>query len=87
MGRYSVVFRKSVSKDLRAFPKKDIGRILKCIRSLADEPRPQGCEKLSAQERYRIRFGVYRIIYEIEDDVLTVVVVKIGHRREVYRTR
>lgn len=87
MGRYSVVFRKSVSKDLRALPKKDIGHILKCARLLAGEPRPKGCEKLSGQERYRIRLGVYRIIYEIEDDVLIVVVVKIGHRREVYRTR
>jgi mRNA interferase RelE/StbE len=86
MGKYRVVFRKSVSKDLRAFPKKDVERILKCTRSLAEEPRPHGCEKLSGQERYRIRLGVYRIIYEIQDDVLTVVVVKVGHRREVYRT-
>jgi mRNA interferase RelE/StbE len=86
MGKYRVVFRKSVSKDLRAYPKKDIKRILQCTRSLAEEPRPHGCEKLSGQERYRIRLGVCRIIYEIQDDVLTVVVVKVGHRLEVYRT-
>jgi mRNA interferase RelE/StbE len=86
MGRYKVVFRKSVSKDLRAFPKKDVERILKRTLSLQEEPRPHGCEKLSGQERYRVRLGVYRIIYEIQDDVLTVVVVKVGHRREVYRT-
>ena len=85
MEKYSLVFKKSVSKDLRALPKKDIARILKCIRALAEEPRPQGCEKLSGQERYRVRQGVYRIIYEIQDDVLVVVVVKVGHRREVYR--
>jgi mRNA interferase RelE/StbE len=49
------------------------------------DPRPPGSEKLSGQERYRIRQGLYRIIYEINDDVLMVVVVKAGHRKEVYR--
>jgi mRNA interferase RelE/StbE len=86
MGKYKLVFKKSVSKDLRALPKKDIALILKRVKSLAEEPRPLGCEKLSAQDRYRVRQGVYRIIYEIQDDVLTVVVVKVGHRREAYRT-
>ena len=86
MEKYRLVFKKSVSKDLRALPKRDIACILKCIRSLAEEPRPQGCEKLSGQERYRVRQGMYRIIYEIQDGVLTVVVVKVGHRREIYRT-
>ncbi len=85
MEKYKLVFKRSVSKDLRALPKRDIGRILKCIRSLAEEPRPRGCEKLSGQDRYRVRQGVYRIIYEIQDEVLIVVVVKVGHRREVYR--
>ncbi|MFH1146121.1 MAG: type II toxin-antitoxin system RelE/ParE family toxin [Pseudomonadota bacterium] len=87
MGKYKLIFKKSVSKDLRALPKRDIARILKCVQSLAEEPRPRGCEKLSGQDRYRVRQGVYRIIYEIQDDVLTVVVVKVGHRREVYRNR
>jgi len=50
-----------------------------------NDPRPPGSEKLSGQERYRIRQGLYRIIYEINDDVLMVVVVKVGHRKEVYR--
>jgi len=86
MEKYRLVFKKSVSKDLRPLPKRDIARILKCIQALAEEPRPAGCEKLSGRERYRVRQGVYRIIYEIHDDVLTVVVVKVGHRREVYRT-
>ena len=86
MGKYKLVFKKSVSKDLRALPKRELARILKWFPSLAEEPRPQGCEKLSGQDRYRVRQGVYRIIYEIQDDVLTVVVVKVGHRREVYRT-
>lgn len=56
------------------------------IRSLADDPRPAGCEKLSGQERYRVRQGAYRIIYEIEDARLLVLVVKIGHRRDIYRS-
>lgn len=86
MEKYKLVFKKSVSKDLRLLPKRDIARILKGIQSLAGEPRPQRCEKLSGKERYRARQGVYRIIYEIHDEILTVVVVKVGHRREVYRT-
>ncbi len=85
MGRFKLVFKKSVAKDLREFPKKDLARILKCFDALADDPRPAGCEKLSGQDRYRIRQGSYRIIYEIQDDVLIVVVVKVGHRRDVYR--
>jgi mRNA interferase RelE/StbE len=85
MARYELTFKKSVAKDLRAFPKQDVKRILQRIRSLSDEPRPVGCEKLSGQERYRVRQGVYRIIYEVEDGRLVVLVVKIGHRRDVYR--
>jgi mRNA interferase RelE/StbE len=85
MAKYEVSLKKSVAKDLRAIPKRDVGRILERIRSLAEEPRPAGCEKLSSQERYRIRQGVYRIIYEIEDNRLVVLVVKVGHRREVYQ--
>jgi mRNA interferase RelE/StbE len=85
MASYELVFKKSVAKDLREFPKADVKRILQRIRSLVDDPRPPGCEKLSGQERYRLRQGVYRIVYEIDDEVLTVLVVKIGHRRDVYR--
>ena len=86
MAKYRVIFKKSVAKDLRVLPKKDVARILKSIQSLSEEARPQECEKLSGQDRYRIRQGIYRIIYEIHDDVLTVVVVKVGHRREIFRT-
>lgn len=85
MGKYRLVFKKSVAKDLRGIPKKDVARILKCFDSLAEDPRGTGCEKLSGQERYRVRQGVYRIIYEIQDDVLVVVVVTVGHRKEVYK--
>jgi len=86
MGKYELAFKKSVAKDLRAFPSKDVHRILKRFELPAQNPRPPGCEKLSGQERYRLRQGVYRIVYEIQDDRLKVIVVKVGHRRGVYRT-
>ena len=86
MARYELVFRKSVAKDLRALQKQDIKRIMHRILSLADDPRPAGCEQLSSQQRYRVRQGVYRIIYEINDSRLIVLVVKVGHRRKVYRS-
>jgi mRNA interferase RelE/StbE len=85
MASYELVFRKSVAKDLRAFPKQAVKRIMQRIASLADDPRPVGCERLSGQQRFRVRQGVYRIIYEIDDNRLTVLVVTVGHRREVYR--
>jgi mRNA interferase RelE/StbE len=83
MGRYRLAFKKSVAKDLRDLPKKDVARIRKCFDALAEDPHAAGCEKLSGQDKYRVRQGSYRIIYEIQDDVLVVVVVKVGHRRDV----
>ncbi len=85
MAVYRIILKKSAVKELEAIPKRDLAKIVERIHSLADEPRPQGVEKLSAQERYRIRQGDYRIVCSIEDDVLTVCVVKVGHRREVSR--
>jgi mRNA interferase RelE/StbE len=85
MARYELLFKKSVARDLRDVPKKDVARILKCFDSIAEDPREPGCEKLSGQDRYRVRQGIYRIIYEIQDDVRVVTVVRVGHRREVYR--
>jgi mRNA interferase RelE/StbE len=85
MASYELVFKKSVAKDLRELPKADVKRILQRIRALADDPRLPGCEKLSGQERYRIRQGLYRIVYEVDDRVLIVLVVKVDHRRDVYR--
>ena len=87
MASYSIEFRRSVVKDLRGIPSKDIQRILQRIDSLADDPRPPGCEKLSGLERYRLRQGNYRILYEILDERVLIVVVKIGHRRSVYQER
>ncbi len=85
MGSFEVVFKQSVAKDLRQIPKKDVARILKRIEAFKEEPRPTGVEKLSGQEKYRIRQGAYQILYEIRNTELIVVVVKIGHRRDVYR--
>lgn len=85
MASYKLAFRKSVAKDLRELPRKDLSRILKRIEALATDPRPQGSEKLSAQERYRIRQGDYRVVYEVQDEAAAVLVVRVGHRREVYR--
>jgi mRNA interferase RelE/StbE len=87
MGNFEVVFKRSVAKDLRQVPKKDVAKILKRIEDLRTEPRPPGVEKLSGQEKYRIRQGIYRILYEIRSNELIVVVVKIGHRRDVDRIR
>ena len=85
MGEYKIFFKESVEKDLRSIPKKDLKGILTRIEALAQEPRPQGYEKLSGQEKYRIRQGTYRIIYSIQEQELTVWVVKVGHRKDVYR--
>jgi len=85
MGRYKIVFRKSVLTDLRPIPNRDVKRILNTIDSLSEDPRPPGCEKLSGQERFRVRQGNYRIVYEIRDDEIVVIIVKIGHRKNIYR--
>jgi mRNA interferase RelE/StbE len=85
MASYRIVFKQPVAKDFRPIPKKDVQRILERIDGLADDPRPAGAEKLSGDEKYRIRQGNYRILYTIEDDIITVTIVKVGHRRDVYR--
>jgi mRNA interferase RelE/StbE len=85
MGRYKIIFRKSVAKDLQPIPNKDLKRILAVIDSLSRDPRPSGFEKLSGENKCRMRQGDYRIVYEIRDSESAVVVVKIGHRRELYR--
>ncbi len=85
MANYKIVFRKSVSKDLDRIPKKDVQRIIKAIRALSAEPRPSQSRKLSGEQKYRLRCSVYRVLYEIYNDQLTICVVKIRHRKDVYR--
>jgi mRNA interferase RelE/StbE len=85
MAEYKLFFKKSVEKDLAAIPNKDLKKILKRIAMLSKDPRPAGHEKLTGHERYRVRQGRYRIVYSIQDEVLTVWIVKVGHRKDVYR--
>jgi mRNA interferase RelE/StbE len=86
VARYSLRIKKTARKELEAVATKaDRRRIIKRIESLADNPRPPGSQKLSGRERYRIRQGQYRILYTIENSVLIVHVIKIGHRKDVYR--
>jgi mRNA interferase RelE/StbE len=82
---YSVHIKRSAAKELEAVPLKNRKRIVRRIGDLAAEPRPAGCEKLSGEEKYRLRQGDYRILYEIVDNDLIVTVIKIGNRRDVYR--
>lgn len=85
MGEYKIFFKESVEKDFRTIPKNDLKKILLRIETLAKDPRPPGHEKLSGQEKYRIRQGADRIIYSIQNQELLVCVVKVGHRKDVYR--
>ena len=85
MAKFKLAFKKSVTKDLRSIPNKDVMRILQRIESLCDDPRGEGCIKISSKERYRVRQGIYRIIYEIQDDELIIIVVKVAHRSNVYK--
>ena len=85
MANYKVLIKPSAIKELKKIPKKDLPEVTRKIEALAVDPYPPGCEKLAAQNSFRIRQGSYRIIYTIEDDKLIVIVIKIGHRRDVYR--
>lgn len=85
MEPYKIVFKKSVAKDLKKIPKKDVAKILTVIRSLATNLRPPQVKKLSGQERYRMRPGNYRILYAIEDGQFVITAVKVGDRHDVYR--
>jgi mRNA interferase RelE/StbE len=86
MGVYKIFFKKSVEKDLNRIGRNELKKIIACITALADNPRPPGFEKLTGLERYRIRQGRYRILYSIQDYELTIWVVKIAHRKDVYKT-
>ena len=86
MAKYRILIKPSALKEIEAIsPKKDRQRLVGRISKLADNPRPPGCEKLSGQDKYRIRQGRYRIVYAIEDQDLIIYVVKVGNRKDVYR--
>jgi mRNA interferase RelE/StbE len=85
--KYKVSIKRSAVKEIEAIPQKqERQRIIRRIGLLVDDPRPPGSRKLSGHDRYRIRQGVYRIVYSINDKELVVVVMKVGHRKEVYRS-
>jgi mRNA interferase RelE/StbE len=83
--KYRVLIKPSAIKELDSIPKRDLKRIVEGMRNLSEIPRPPGCEKLSGEDRYRVRLGPYRIVYSIDDKSHEVLVVKVGHKREVYR--
>lgn len=86
MAKYRILIKPSAVKEIEAIsPRKDRQWIVGRIGKLVDNPRPTGCEKLSGQEKYRIRQGRYRIVYSIEDQNLIIYFVKVGHRKDVYR--
>jgi mRNA interferase RelE/StbE len=86
VGRYDLLIKPSAVKEIeRISRKKDRQKVVSRIQALADDPRPPGTEKLAQQDRYRVRQGGYRIIYAVDDQAKTVLVVKVGHRRDVYR--
>jgi len=86
MDAYRIFFKKSVEKDLNRIDENELKKIIAHISALADNPRPPGCEKLTGFERYRIRQGHYRMFYSIQDHELTIWVVKVAHRKDVYKT-
>ena len=85
MANYDLRIKPSAAKELEALQTKDRRRIVSKIQNLAAEPRPQGCEKLAGQDRFRLRQGKLRILFEVDDGQQIVTVVKIAHRRDVYR--
>lgn len=83
--RYQLEVSRRAAKVVTSLEKPLRRRILAAIDALADDPRPPGCKKLAGQDGWRIRVGDYRVVYEIHDQVLLVIVVDIGHRSEIYR--
>jgi mRNA interferase RelE/StbE len=85
VANYKILIKSSALKELRKITERDFNRITEKIRKLSSNPRPPGCEKLSHEEKYRLRQGNYRIIYLIEDDQTESTIFKIGHRRDIYK--
>jgi len=86
VARYRLLIKPSAVKDIEAIPlKRDRQRVIERISKLAEDPLPFGSEKISGQDKYRVRQGRYRILYAVEDQDLLVHVVKVGHRKDVYR--
>jgi len=85
MGKYKLQIKKSAEKELRKIPKKELIKIINKIQNLSEDPHPVGSIKLSNQEKYRLRIGNYRVLYKVEDNILTIFIIKVGHRKDIYR--
>ena len=85
MARFEIRFKRSVVKELLKLSRNDNRKVMARIQGLSDNPRPAGCEKLAGHESYRVRQGDYRILYTIDDHRIVVEVIRVGHRRDVYR--
>jgi mRNA interferase RelE/StbE len=85
VANYELQIKPSAVKEIEKVPRKDRPKVVQKIRTLASHPRPHGCEKLSAEEKYRVRQGDYRMVYSVDDNERVVLIVKVGHRKEVYR--
>jgi len=83
--RYTVVVTDKVRKIILKLPSSTASRIENSLLALEEDPRPSGCKKLKGRSGYRIRIGDYRIIYEIEDNILRVIVIDLGHRKDIYK--
>jgi|TARA_B110000881_G_C18486719_1_gene469557 mRNA interferase RelE/StbE len=85
MGKYKLQIKKSAEKELRKIPKRELIKIINKIQNLSEDPHPVGSIKLSNQEKYRLRIGNYRVLYKVEDNILTIFIIKVGHRKDIYR--
>lgn len=81
---YTVIITKAVQKTLSKLPDRVASKLESTMLSLEVNPRPSGCKKLKGREAYRVREGDYRIIYEIEDNILRVLILDVGHRKDIY---
>lgn len=85
MVKYKIQVKRSAEKELAEIPKNELLKILDKIKTLSDDPHPSGSIKLTNQDKYRVRVGNYRVLYKVEINILTIFVVKIGHRKNIYR--
>lgn len=85
MGKYNIVLKRSAEKELRSIEKSDKSILIKKIQNLSEDPFPPQSQKLNSRDQYRLRWGKYRILYEIDKNILTIIVVKIGQRKNIYK--
>jgi mRNA interferase RelE/StbE len=86
MARYSLEISATAERQLKRLPRRDLGRVVGAIQALGDQPYPPGCRKLTGYgDVYRIRVGVYRVLYSVDRGRIVVVILKVGHRKDAYR--